>query len=77
MEVSLKKISSMGLNNKVLKIILKNLETFHHAKLCYGLHKFFIKNTSFSKKFKSIYKSFYYFKTLVIVLSKCFFDIFR
>jgi hypothetical protein len=36
--------------------------------LRYGLHKTFAKNMSFSKKFKSIYKSFYCLKALVTML---------
>jgi hypothetical protein len=49
---------------KILKIFI--------TLLCYGLHQKFVKNMSLSKKFKSIYNSFYYFKKLVTMFSKCF-----
>jgi len=39
--------------------------------LCYTLHKNFAKNM-FVKKFKFIYKSFYYLKTLITMFSKSF-----
>jgi len=62
---------SWNILNKFLKINLEKSEIFITL-LCYGLHKKIAKNMSFTKKLKSIYKSFYCLKTLVIIFQSAF-----
>jgi hypothetical protein len=55
--VSISRIFLKSFEQKSLKISLKIFKIFITL-LCYGLHQKFVKNTSLSKKFKSIYKCF-------------------
>ncbi len=52
--------------------LIKKILKFFCTLLCYYLHGKFAKNMSFSKKFKSVCKPFYCLKTLVTMLTKCF-----
>jgi len=55
-----------------LKTFFKNIKISHHITILWFTLKKIAKNMSLSKKFKSIYKSFYCLKTLVTMFSKCF-----